>query len=136
MSGEGSLLALSRIFGLSAGVSMVERSDVGGAFVGRFEMLHLINLELLAETLEELLYEEFVTKRTEKEMVTRSRLANMAIIIYARETKGQDAPLFAASDNWVSNFMIHFEISLRRQTNLTTLEDDMLVDRAVAYDFV
>ncbi|KAF4043109.1 hypothetical protein GN244_ATG04584 [Phytophthora infestans] len=60
----------------------------------------------------------------------------MALIIYARETKGQDAPLFAASDNWVSNFMIHFEISLRRQTNLAILEDDMLVDRAVAYDFV
>ncbi|KAG1686396.1 hypothetical protein DVH05_006700 [Phytophthora capsici] len=43
----------------------------------------------LSETLEELLYEEFVTKRTKKEKVTRSWLADMALVLYADETEGR-----------------------------------------------
>ena len=88
----------------------------------------------LSETLEELLYEEFVTKRTKKEKVTRSWLANMALVLYAGEAEGREAsPPFTASDHWVSNFMRRFEISLRRRTNLTVLGDETLVDRAVRY---
>ena len=88
----------------------------------------------MSETLEELLYEEFVTKRTKKEKVTRSWLANMALVLYAGEAEGREAsPPFTASDHWVSNFMRRFEISLRRRTNLTVLGDETLVDRAVRY---
>ncbi|KAG3070656.1 hypothetical protein PC121_g9440 [Phytophthora cactorum] len=88
----------------------------------------------LSETLEELLYEEFVTKRTKKEKVTRSWLASMVLTLYASETAELPSPPpFAASDYWVSNFMRRFEISLRRRTNLTVLDDDVLVNRAVCY---
>ncbi|KAG3191610.1 hypothetical protein C6341_g1142 [Phytophthora cactorum] len=45
----------------------------------------------------------------------------------------QSPPPFAASDHWVSNFMHRFEISLCRRTNLTVLDDDVLVNRAVCY---
>ncbi|KAG4059472.1 hypothetical protein PC123_g5621 [Phytophthora cactorum] len=88
----------------------------------------------LSETLEELLYEEFVTKSTKKEKVTRSWLASMALTPYASEVAElQSPPPFAASDHWVSNFIRRFEISLRRRTNLTVLDDDVLVNRAVCY---
>ncbi|KAG3243806.1 hypothetical protein PI124_g11373 [Phytophthora idaei] len=88
----------------------------------------------LSETLEDLLYEKFVTKRTKKEKVTRSWLASMALTLYASEAAElQSPPPFAASDHWVSNFMRRFEISLRRRTNLTVLDDDVLVNRAVCY---
>ncbi|KAE9018803.1 hypothetical protein PR002_g12994 [Phytophthora rubi] len=81
-------------------------------------------------TLEELLYEEFVTKRTKKK-VTRMWLAFMALTIYAGEAaERESAPPFTASDHWVSNFMRRFEISLRR-TNLTVLDEATLVGCAV-----
>ncbi|KAG2993294.1 hypothetical protein PC128_g23739 [Phytophthora cactorum] len=56
----------------------------------------------------------------------------MALTLYASEAAElQSPPPFAASDHWVSNFMRRFEISLRRRTNLTVLDDDVLVNRAV-----
>ncbi|KAG2894612.1 hypothetical protein PC115_g18108 [Phytophthora cactorum] len=58
----------------------------------------------------------------------------MVLTLYASETAELPSPPpFAASDYWVSNFMRRFEISLRRRTNLTVLDDDVLVNRAVCY---
>ncbi|KAE8887784.1 hypothetical protein PF003_g27999 [Phytophthora fragariae] len=56
----------------------------------------------------------------------------MVLALYAGEAEGQGAPPpFTASDHWVSSFIRRFEISLRLQTNLTVLDDDTLVGRAV-----
>ncbi|KAG3236910.1 hypothetical protein PI124_g18086 [Phytophthora idaei] len=58
----------------------------------------------------------------------------MALTPYAsKAAELQSPPPFAASDHWVSNFMRRFEISLRRRANLTVLDDDVLMNRAVCY---
>ncbi|KAG3119363.1 hypothetical protein PI125_g2083 [Phytophthora idaei] len=46
---------------------------------------------------------------------------------------GNSAQRFVASDNWVTRFMARYDLSMRRRTNLTTLMDDVLTDRAVSY---
>ncbi|KAG2837590.1 hypothetical protein PC118_g5067 [Phytophthora cactorum] len=46
---------------------------------------------------------------------------------------GNSAQRFVASDNWVTRFMARYDLSMRRRTNLTTLTDDVLTDRAVSY---
>ncbi|KAG2913781.1 hypothetical protein PC116_g16585 [Phytophthora cactorum] len=55
----------------------------------------------------------------------------MALTIYAGEAAGREVPPpFTASDHSVSNCTRRFEISLRRWTNLTIINDAALVERA------
>lgn len=40
---------------------------------------------------------------------------------------------FKASGHWTTNVLQRYGFTLRRMTNLTTLSDSVLVDRAVSY---
>lgn len=60
-----------------------------------------------------------------KEKVSRQWIAEIDI--------GMGITDFVASEGWVSNFMRRNGLSLRKTTNLTTLTDAELVDRAVSY---
>ncbi|KAG2790813.1 hypothetical protein PC129_g17254 [Phytophthora cactorum] len=85
-----------------------------------------------SESLEEMLYDEFMNKRLKNEKVTRTWLSNTALAIYAEEV-GENGGLFAASDHCVTDFMKRYGISPRRHTNLTTLDDATLVGHTVSY---
>ncbi|POM72901.1 Hypothetical protein PHPALM_10316 [Phytophthora palmivora] len=50
------------------------------------------------------------------------------------EENGHEAASnFIASPHWTTSFMRRYGLSLRRRTNLTTLSDDKLINRAVSY---
>ncbi|ETI39825.1 hypothetical protein F443_14596, partial [Phytophthora nicotianae P1569] len=50
------------------------------------------------------------------------------------EEEHDDDPIrFVASDQWVQNFMTHNNLTLQKRTNVTTLSDEILVERAVSY---
>ncbi|POM66033.1 Hypothetical protein PHPALM_18166 [Phytophthora palmivora] len=79
-------------------------------------------------------YDLAVDKRLRKEKVTRDWIADQDLACHASLHTEDEAPSpFAASQHWVSNFMARYSLSLRRRTNLTTLSDEALVDRAVSY---
>ncbi|KAG6590954.1 DDE superfamily endonuclease, CENP-B-like [Phytophthora cinnamomi] len=84
--------------------------------------------------MEDALYDEIVAKRLRKEKVTRAWIGHMARVIYASH-HDDDAVFggFAASPHWITGFMRRYGLSLRRRTNLTTLTDETLVERAVSY---
>ncbi|POM57604.1 Hypothetical protein PHPALM_37860 [Phytophthora palmivora] len=94
---------------------------------------HQMRLEVktLGE-LEELLLESIGLRRLRKDKVTREWIGIQALQIY-NEVDDSPVPSFQTSAHWVSNFMKRNDLSLRRRTNLTTLSDDQLVDRAVSY---
>lgn len=64
-------------------------------------------------------------RRVRKEKVSRQWIAEVAV--------GLGITDFVASEHWVSNFMRRNDLSLRKVTNLTILNDVELVNRAVAY---
>ncbi|POM57482.1 Hypothetical protein PHPALM_38002 [Phytophthora palmivora] len=73
-------------------------------------------------------------ERLKKEKVTRSWIGYVAKVIYASQSHEHEAASnFIASPHWTTSFMRHYGLSLRRRTNLTTLSDDTLIDRAVSY---
>ncbi|KAG6611416.1 Pogo transposable element with KRAB [Phytophthora cinnamomi] len=88
----------------------------------------------LSAAMEDALYDEIVAKRLRKEKVTRAWIDHMARVIYASH-HDDDAVFggFAASPHWITGFMRRYGLSLRRRTNLTTLTDETLVERAVSY---
>jgi DDE superfamily endonuclease/Tc5 transposase DNA-binding domain len=75
--------------------------------------------------------------RLRREKVTREWIAEMARQLFYEsrtEEEHEENPIrFTASDPWVASFMARNGFSLRRRTNLTTLTDDVLVDRALSY---
>ncbi|KAG3044337.1 hypothetical protein PC121_g21970 [Phytophthora cactorum] len=84
--------------------------------------------------MEEALYDEVVAKRLKKEKVTRAWIGHMARVIFACQGTTSASPDgFMASPHWITGFMRRYGLSLRRRTNMTTLSDDKLVDRAVSY---
>ncbi|KAG4243424.1 hypothetical protein PC116_g8720 [Phytophthora cactorum] len=88
----------------------------------------------LSGAMEEALYDEVVAKRLKKEKVTRAWIGHMARVIFACQGTTSASPDgFMASPHWITGFMRRYGLSLRRRTNLTTLSDDKLVDRAVSY---
>ncbi|KAG2790045.1 hypothetical protein Pcac1_g852 [Phytophthora cactorum] len=88
----------------------------------------------LSGAMEEALYDEVVAKRLKKEKVTRTWIGHMARVIFACQGTTSASPDgFMASPHWITGFMRRYGLSLRRRTNLTTLSDDKLVDRAVSY---
>ncbi|ETM40594.1 hypothetical protein L914_13502 [Phytophthora nicotianae] len=101
------------------------RRIVGG---GRRPLLGAVE-----DTLVDLIYE----KRIRKEKVSRSWIALMALELFHQsrtEEKHEEDPIrFVASDPWINNFMSRNNLPLRERTNLMTLTDDVLIERAVAY---
>ncbi|GMF40927.1 unnamed protein product [Phytophthora lilii] len=101
------------------------RRIVGG---GRRPLLGAVEDELV-----NLIYE----RRIRKEKVSRSWIALTALELFhqsrTEEEHEEDPIRFVASDPWINNFMSPNNLSLRRRTNLTTLTDDVLVERAVSY---
>ncbi|KAE8974795.1 hypothetical protein PR002_g25796 [Phytophthora rubi] len=86
----------------------------------------------MSMNMEDMIYDLVIDKRLRKEKVTREWIADQALVCHASPHADDNAPPpFAASQHWVSNFMTRYSLSLRRRTNLTTLSDEALVDRAV-----
>ncbi|KAG2916214.1 hypothetical protein PC110_g4959 [Phytophthora cactorum] len=84
--------------------------------------------------MKEALYNEIVAKRLQKQKVIRAWIGHMARVTAACQNTDRVGPSgFYASPNWISSFMAWYGLPLRRRTNLTTLSDDTLVDRAVSY---
>ena len=82
--------------------------------------------------LEDSLLDAIIERRINKEKVTREWIAVEGLHLFATI---DDGPVrrFDASPQWVSSFMRRNDLSLRRRTNLTTLSDAQLVERAVSY---
>lgn len=80
----------------------------------------------LLDTYEDLLLDHIVEKRVRKEKVSREWIAN-------ETRKLVSLPEFVASERWVSSFMKRNGLSLRKVTNLTTLDDNTLLSRATSY---
>ena len=81
--------------------------------------------------IEEIVAGEIIERRIRKEKVTRAQISEIAIAIAASE--GFEDESFEASPKWVTSFMKRHNFSLRSTTNLTTLTDDILLDRAYEY---
>ena len=79
--------------------------------------------------LEEMLFDKIVEMRTQKMKVSQSLVQAQAMSL-ARDAGIGD---FKASSTWCTSFMSRFKLSLRRTTNLTTLTDNQLIQRAVDY---
>jgi len=78
--------------------------------------------------LEDVLADEIIEMRIQKMKVTRSFISDRATEI-ARENN----IVLDGCQQWVTKFMRRYGFSLRRCTNLTTLTDEELVQRAVQY---
>jgi hypothetical protein len=78
--------------------------------------------------LEDILKNEIIELRLQKMKVTREWVGTRAHQI----AEEHGLPL-KAKHHWVSEFMARNELSLRRMTNLTTLTDEQLVQRALEY---
>jgi hypothetical protein len=79
--------------------------------------------------IEDILADEVINLRIDKIKVTRSFIRSRARLL------AEDAGLegFKASSHWTTLFLKRHNFSLRRMTNLTTLTDDQLIQRAVDY---
>ncbi|KAG1686755.1 hypothetical protein DVH05_005963 [Phytophthora capsici] len=91
----------------------------------------------LLGTLKDQLVDLVNEKRIRKDKVSRSWIALAGLTLFQpdrTEEEYDDEPIrFVASDQWVQNFTAHNNLTLRERTNLTTLSDEVLVERAVSY---
>jgi hypothetical protein len=78
---------------------------------------------------EDLLYNEIIEMRIKEMRVTRSLVCAKAILI----AQSENIDNFKASSTWCTLFMKRFSLSLRRVTNLVTLSDTVLIQKAVDY---
>ena len=81
------------------------------------------------EGLEHILFDRIVEMRTRKMKVSRSLVRCLGSAL--ADEKGLKE--FKSSNSWCALFMKRFKLSLRRATNLTTLTDEMLIERCVSY---
>jgi hypothetical protein len=72
------------------------------------------------------LYDRIIDYRTQKIKVTREIIKQ-----WAREMSPNQT--FRASESWMAGFFKRKSLFLRRVTNITTLSDDELIQRAVSY---
>jgi len=81
------------------------------------------------DDMEDILSDEVVNLRLQKFKVTRTFIRERA------QQMADEAQIegFKGSGNWVTSFLKRNGFSLRRTTNLTTLTDDQLIQRAVDY---
>ena len=75
--------------------------------------------------------EIIVSLREDKQRVTRETVRELALVIAKRE--GISDAEFTASDGWMSAFLHRHRFSFRRVTNLCSLSDDQLLNRAFEY---
>ena len=68
----------------------------------------------LSEDLEELVYQWIVSKRLQKQRVTRKGIQQKAVELYNSIIKGE--PEFQGSKGWLEKFRSHYSLSLRRKT--------------------
>ncbi|KAG3207698.1 hypothetical protein PC129_g21262 [Phytophthora cactorum] len=87
--------------------------------------------EATARPREGILFDLAIERQSRKEKVAREWIAETAMALF--DETGNSVQRFVASDNWVTCFMVRYDLSMRRRTNLTTLTDDVLTDRAVSY---
>ena len=78
--------------------------------------------------LEESIFDEIVEMRIAKIKVTRGFIADRARMLAINNNLS-----LKATSRWLNGFMSRYKLSLRRITNLTTLTDEQLVQRAVDY---
>lgn len=78
---------------------------------------------------EDIIADVIRSERREKRRVTRKQVMEWAL--QTAQENGIEG--FKASNNWLDNFFKRVGLSLRRRTNLTTLDDDVLLDRAFQY---
>ena len=83
--------------------------------------------------LEDVLLDAIIAKRSSKENVTRTWIAEMALSLNAAQEEDERVENFCAYPHWIDNFMKRYGLSLRRRTNLTVLTDEAFVVRAVSY---
>ena len=69
--------------------------------------------------------------RDNKERVTRETIRQIALAVAKREDISEEE--FGASDGWVTRFMERHRLSFRRVTNLCSLSDDVLLNRAFEF---
>ena len=79
--------------------------------------------------LEDVLYDEVIELRLANVKVTRRFLRDRALHLASER---QDVT-FDASNRWATSFMNRFQLSLRRTTNFTVLNETQIVSRAVSY---
>ena len=73
-------------------------------------------------------------KRNKKLVVTRKDVKEQAILL-ALNYDVVDS--FAASNHWLSNFMLRYELSLRKSSTLFKIPDVEIATRAVSFiDFI
>ncbi|KAG3004135.1 hypothetical protein PC120_g18760 [Phytophthora cactorum] len=77
-----------------------------------------------------ILFDLVIERQSRKKNVSREWIAETAMALF--DETGNSAQRCVASDNWVTRFMVRYDLSMRRRTNLTTLMDDFLTDRAVS----
>ena len=68
----------------------------------------------LSEDLEELVYQWIVSKRLQKQRVTRKGIQQKAVELYNSTIKGEQD--FQASNGWLEKFMSRYSLSPRRKT--------------------
>ena len=82
------------------------------------------------EDIEDVLADEIVNLRLQKLKVTRTFIRERAKQMAEEANIGEE---FKASSHWATLYLRQNGFSLRRTTNLTTLTDDQLIQRAVDY---
>ncbi|KAG1695611.1 hypothetical protein DVH05_019352 [Phytophthora capsici] len=91
----------------------------------------------LLGTLKDQLVDLVNEKRIRKDKVSCSWMALAGLTLFQpgrTEEEHDGEPIrFVASDQWVQNFMARNNLTLRERTNLTTLLDEVLVERTVSY---
>ena len=78
--------------------------------------------------MEDLIRDEVVELRISKQKVTRAFIADRARMLAA-----EIGVNLKATDRWLRGFMSRYKLIMRRTTNLTTLSDETLIQRAVDY---
>ena len=78
---------------------------------------------------EEEIFNEIMDLRGQKIRVTRKRVFKIAIAI----SEKYNIVGFKCSSKWIKGFFRRFRLSLRLQSSLQTIGDDVIVERSVAY---
>jgi len=78
--------------------------------------------------MEEIIKDEIIELRIQRIKVTRAFIADRARLLAE-----ENGTYLKATNRWLSAFMKRYNFSLRRTTNLTTLTNEALIQRAVDY---
>ena len=82
------------------------------------------------ESIEDVLYQWIVGRRTENKHVTRSLIQGQAKIIH--QDSGSNKP-FMASNGWCDNFMKRYKLSIRQKTHQSQKLPDELIPKVIEF---